>query len=69
MCLPKVRVGNVADAAPEIWLSEMLFPIAEVLAVELGKLRRHPGLGVNAVGDADNRHFVDRDTGPDIFPK
>ena len=69
MRLPKLRVGNVDDAAPEIRLGEMFFPIAEMLAIERGKLRRHPGFGVHAVGDAGDRHFVHGHARPNIFPK
>ena len=69
MRLPKLRIGNVDDATPEIRLSELLFPIAEVLVIERGKLRRHPGFGVNAVGDTDDRHFVNGHAGPNIFPE
>ncbi len=69
MRLPKLRIGNVDHATPEIRLGEMFFPIAQVLAIERGKLRRHPGFGVNAVGDTDDRHFVHGHTGPNIFPE
>ena len=37
--------------------------------VERGELRRHPRLGMHAVGDARDRNFVSRHAGPDIFPK
>ncbi len=42
---------------------------AEILRVERGELRRHPRLGVHAVGDAGDRNFVNRHAGPDIFPE
>ena len=53
-----MRVGNVDDPAPEIFVGQVLFPIAEILVVEGGKFRRHPRLGMNAVGDAGDRHLV-----------
>ena len=40
-----------------------------MLSVKRGKLGRHPRFGVNAVGDVGDRHFVDRDASPDIFPE
>ena len=67
--LPKLRVGNIDHAAPEIRVGQMLLPIAQILLVERGELRRHPGLGVNAIGDAGDRNFVPRHAGPDILPK
>ena len=69
MRLPKLRIWNVDDTAPKLRLGHMFFPWAEMLAVKRLKLRRHPGFGVNAVCDAGDWHFVDRHTGPYIFPK
>ena len=69
MRVPKLRVGNIDDAAPKIGLGQMLLPIAEMLAIERRKLRRHPGFCMDAVRDVGNWHFVDRNTGPHIFPK
>ena len=67
--VPKLRVGNIHDAAPEIFVRKMFFPFAEMFSVKRGKLRRHPGFGVHAVGDARDRHFVHRHARPNIFPK
>src|SRR5947207_8779987 len=47
----------------------MFFPVSEIFLVKLGKLRRYPRFRMNPVGDACDRHFIDRDAGPDIFPK
>ena len=69
MRLPKLGVGNMDHAAPEFRLGLMLLPIAEKFGVERGKFRRHPRLGVNAVGDAGDRHFMHRHAGPNVFPK
>src|ERR1700716_3661763 len=69
MRFPKLRIGNIHDPPPEIRLGQVFLPFAKVLAVEVGKFRRHPGLGVNAVGDAGDRHFVYRHTRPDILPQ
>src|SRR6266481_5875890 len=69
MCLPKLRVVNINDAAPKFGFGQVFLPVAEVFAVKRRKFRRHPGLGMNTICDAGYRHFVDRNAGPDIFPK
>ena len=69
MRLPKLRVGNIHHAAPEIGLGLPLLPIAEILRVEFGELRRHPRLRVHAIGDAGDRNFVRRHSRPDVFPE
>ena len=67
--LPKFSIGDLDHAAPEIRLGQMLFPIAQILRVERGKFRCHPGLGMNAIGDAGDRHLMSWNARPDIFPK
>ena len=47
----------------------MFFPIAEMLPVERGKFRRHPGFRVNAIGDTRDRHLADRHAGPNLLPE
>src|SRR5215208_4536469 len=60
MRLPQLRVGNIDDAAPKIRFSQVLLPVAEMLAIKCRKLRRHPCLGVHAIRDTGNRHLVHR---------
>src|SRR2546430_15244275 len=69
MSFPELSAGDVCHPPPEIGLCKMFLPIPEILFVEGGHLRRHPGFGMDAVGDAGDRHFVARHSGPDIFPK
>ena len=69
MCLPKLRVVNINDAAPEFRFCEVFLPVPEVPAIERRKFGRHPRLGMNAVCDAGDRHFLDWNAGPDVFPK
>ena len=54
MGAPDFLVRNVDDAAPEILVTavgEMFLPFGQISVVESRKVRCHPGLGVNAVGD------------------
>src|SRR5437762_12927335 len=69
MSLPKSRVVNINDAPPKFRLGEVFLPVAEVPAIERRKFGRHPRLGMNAVCHAGDRHFLDRNAGPDVFPK
>ena len=69
MCLPELRVVNINNAAPKLGLGQVFFPGTEMLSVKRGKLRCHPGLGMNTVCNTRNRHFVDRDARPHIFPE
>ena len=69
MRFPKLRVRNVDHAAPEIGLGDVFLPFTEIFSIERGKLRRHPGLGVNPVRHTRDRHFVRRHATPDVFPK
>src|SRR5262249_17725932 len=69
MGIPQLCVGNVDDAAPKIRLSQMLLPIAEMLAIKRSEFWCHPRFCVNAVRDIGDRHFRDWNTRPDIFPK
>jgi hypothetical protein len=68
MRIPELRVGNIEDTAPEIRLGEVFLPCPEMLAIKCCELRRHPGFRMDSVCDAGNRHFVDRNAGPDVFP-
>src|SRR5438270_13605109 len=69
MCLPKLSVVNINDSPPKFRLGQVFLPVAEMLLVKVRKLRSHPGLSVNTVGDAGDRYFVDRNARPHIFPK
>src|SRR5439155_25157101 len=69
VCFPKLRVVNINHAAPKFRFSQVFLPIAEVLLVKRRILWRHPRLGMNSVRDTGNRHFMDWNTGPNIFPK
>src|SRR5438270_12598163 len=69
MCLPKLRVVNIDDAAPKLGFGQVFLPVAEMLLVKVRKLRSHPRLSVNTVGDAGDRYFVNRNARPHIFPK
>src|SRR4029077_1903208 len=68
MRLPKLRVGNVDDAAPKIRFSQVLLPIPEMLAIKRRKFGSHPSLGVHAIRNTGDRHLVHRHARPDIFP-
>src|SRR6478735_11153162 len=46
MRLPQLRIRNVDDAAPKIRFSQVLLPIAEMLAIKPRKLRCHPRFGM-----------------------
>ena len=67
--LPELCIRNIDDAAPKVGLGQMFLPCAEMLLIKRRKLRRHPGLGVDTVRDAGDRHFLHRHAGPDVFPK
>ena len=69
MGFPELRVRNVDHAAPEFGFGDVFLPFAKKFSIERGKLRRHPGFGVNPVGHARDRHFVHRYAGPNVFPE
>src|ERR1700741_4812564 len=69
MRFPKLRVRNINDTAPKLRFGEVFLPSTEMFAVKRRKLRRHPSLGMNTVCDTSDRHFVDGDARPHIFPK
>ena len=69
MRLPELRVGNIDHARARNPGRSGALPNRRDIGVERGELRRHPGLGVDAVGDAGDRNFVLRHTRPDILPK
>ena len=69
MRIPKFRVVNINDAAPKFRFGKMFLPVAEVLAIKRCELRRHPGFGMDPVGDVGNGHFMDWNARPDILPK
>src|SRR5215469_1094786 len=69
MRLPQLRVGNIDDAAPKFRLSQVLLPLAEMLAIKCRKFGCHPSLGMNAVGDTGDRHLMHRNARPHIFPE
>src|SRR3981081_4872501 len=69
MRVPQLRVGDVNDASPKILVGNMFFPVTEMFLVERGELRRHPGFGMHAIGNARDWNFVHRHTRPNVFPK
>src|SRR3977135_3998548 len=69
MRIPQLRVGDVNDTSPETLVGNMFFPVAEMFLVERGELRRHPGFGMHAIGDARDWNFVHRHARPNVFPK
>src|SRR3954453_8460173 len=68
MRLPQLRFRYVDNAAPKIWLSQVLLPIAEMLAIKRRKFGGHPSLRVHAIRNTGDRHLVHRHAGPDTFP-
>ena len=69
MGFPEFLIRNIDYATPEIGFHQMFFPVAQIFVVKGRELRSHPGLGMNPVGDAGNRHFLFRNASPHIFPE
>src|SRR5438874_11484294 len=67
--LPPLGVRSVDYAAPKIRFSQVLLPIAEMLAIKCSKFRRHPRFRMDAIRDTGNGHLVHRNARPHIFPE
>src|SRR5882724_4997501 len=67
--LPELCIRNIDDTAPKLRFNQMFFPRAEMPLIKRRELRRHPGLRVDTIRDASDRHFLHRHAGPDVFPK
>ncbi len=62
---PDLVVARLGEALPAIGLG--LVPLGQhVPGEEVGHLRRHPRVGVHAVGDRADRHLLGGHVGPEV---
>src|SRR5262245_55875094 len=69
MSFPELGIRNLNHPTPKIGLRQMVFPRPEILCIESGEFRGHPRLSMDAVGDTGDRHFMDRNSCPNILPE
>ena len=62
---PQLQVGDAVHALPRLAVGGVLAPARTQMVIEqLRHVRRHPGLGVHAVGDRLDRHLAEREVHP-----
>src|ERR1700722_18903106 len=70
MGFPQHVVWNIHDSAPVFRIGEMFLPVrAKIFGVNAMELGSRPRFGVDAVGNAGDRHFLNRNSCPDVIPK